>query len=238
MDACALCLRPEKLQMSHIIPEFFYSSVYGPSHTFNVYRPDRLHLGPPLQKGLKERLLCRCCEGRLQKWEDWFARFWYGKVRALPDPAPPELTKLAVEYDKFKLTLLSILWRAGQSKQEAFRHVQLGPHAEVLRRMLWSSDPGGRDKYAVLAHILYWQHRSPAYEVVSSPTTGRQWGNRTYLFVFGGCAWYFFMSTANAVPPEISGTFLDPEGVLCLPALPLATFSPMKHLLDARRRLS
>lgn len=66
---CALCLRDNELQQSHIIPEFLYGAMYDDKHRFNVLtilpgEKDRI-----AQKGLREQLLCRGCELAISRLE-------------------------------------------------------------------------------------------------------------------------------------------------------------------------
>lgn len=53
-----------------------------------------------------------------------------------------------INYKKFKLFLLSILWRAHITNRDFFKNVNLDPDvAERLRTMLYNSDPGEEDEF-------------------------------------------------------------------------------------------
>jgi hypothetical protein len=103
------------LLLSHIVPEFLHRPIYDEHHrTLSFAHGDwRADI---LQKGVRERLLCAKCEARIQKWEHYFARFWYRSKR-LPDPLPAHgLILQGVDYAKLKLFVLSIVWRIGGSE--------------------------------------------------------------------------------------------------------------------------
>lgn len=71
---CRLCLRDnQQVRRSHVVPEFLYKYTYEePSDKSSAEwhravaidpRPDCRNL--VVQKGIRERLLCHCCEGYL-----------------------------------------------------------------------------------------------------------------------------------------------------------------------------
>lgn len=47
-----------------------------------------------------------------------------------------------VDYLKFKLLILSILWRAHISQNRFFKKVDIGNHESTIRKMLLNHDPG------------------------------------------------------------------------------------------------
>ena len=57
------------------------------------------------------------------------------------------------DYSTLKLFFLTLLWRAGVTKRDMFRKVQLGPHEHRLRRMILAGDPGDQHDYAVAVGI-------------------------------------------------------------------------------------
>jgi len=99
---CALCRREEPLQNSHIIPEFVYKHHYDEKHRALLFdRPDAP--SKILQKGVREPLLCKQCEGRVQRFEDYFARYWY-QDHPLPNVVTtPTITLTGIDYRRFKL---------------------------------------------------------------------------------------------------------------------------------------
>ena len=81
------------------------------------------------RKGLRERLLCDECEGRLSRYETYFAGVWYGES-GLPAVIPEEATAVAksdLDSVLFKLFHLSILWRASVATINDFAGVKFRP---------------------------------------------------------------------------------------------------------------
>jgi hypothetical protein len=51
---------------------------------------------------------------------------------------------------KLKLFFLSVLWRASISTHDYYKRIDAGPHANVLRDMILSENPGCPDNYSVV----------------------------------------------------------------------------------------
>ena len=113
---CALCKKTADLQNSHIIPEFFYKLVYDKQPkrfrvmSANPAEPDRFE-----QKGLREYLLCRDCEQKLNRWETYAkTAFVDGRGIGVVHQADAVVFH-KLEYKTFKLFQLSLLWRMSVS---------------------------------------------------------------------------------------------------------------------------
>ena len=132
---CALCHLERPRVSSHIIPEFLDQKLYDSRHRFHRISTAPQTKNQLLQKGLRERLLCRDCEQRLSDWGQYASQAL--STISLEDPTEGSKSFIAhFDYAKFKLFQLSILWRTGVSRRCEFRQVQLGPHEEHLRAML------------------------------------------------------------------------------------------------------
>ena len=91
-------------------------------------------------------MLCQSCETKLSKWET-YARGLLTGGTLLQYRREGTITWVeGIDYSRFKLFQLSILWRAGVTTREFFSKVTLGPHAERLREMLLAEDPGEKAK--------------------------------------------------------------------------------------------
>lgn len=147
---CRLCLQEAELRNSHVIPEFVYTAlgVYDEKHRFCAFSTDPNVRVDTHQKGLREKLLCDTCEGRLNVWETYAKKVLFGGV-ALDVEGDEQLGAIAhgVDYEKFKLFAMSLLWRASVSTLETFENVTLGPHEDKLRRLLLVGDAGERWRY-------------------------------------------------------------------------------------------
>ena len=112
--------------------------------------------------GLVQKLLCQECEGKIGKWESYAREILYGRSPG-PDIRKQELgvsiadrlgspdanakyfrdlREVSIDYKKFKLFELSILWRAGLESKSWGKEVSLGPFQEELRENLLNEDPG------------------------------------------------------------------------------------------------
>lgn len=185
---CALCLQDVDLLRSHIIPEFLYETLYDDKHRLQVLsiNPDQSNWRE--QKGLRERLLCNACEQRLSVWERYASLVLKGGV-PLTYRSEGNIVHIAgLDYAQFKLFQLSVLWRAGVSSLPFFEKVQLGKHAETLRRLLLAGDPGSPERYGCFMFGL--KYETQAFTgVIMQPGKVRLNGHVGYRFVFGGLLW-------------------------------------------------
>ena len=83
-------------------------------------------------------MLCQNCEQKLSKLETYGALFLKELAKQKRIYTGEHFCYVIEEFDyqKLKLFLLSILWRAGVSSLEAFKAVQLGIYANELRGIL------------------------------------------------------------------------------------------------------
>lgn len=210
---CALCLEDKKLRKSHIIPEFFYKPIYeeDPERYFGV-STDSSEGIDHRQQGIWGRLLCGDCEQHLSKWEDYASTLLY--QRAQVQEISIGLRVVNVEYEKFKLFLLSLLWRAGATSRKEFSEVSLGPHEEKLRRMLIESEPGPPEKYGCMP-VLCPKYKDLLQKMIISPDTVKVRAHHVVRFLLGGLFWNFFVSSHT---PSIAsdGIFLTEGGELTI----------------------
>jgi hypothetical protein len=173
-----------------------------------------------LRKGLRDRLLCGSCEGLIGRYESYFADVWYGPL-GLPGEMPvgvDGIIKSGLDYVSFKLFHLSVLWRAGASSLEEFSGVELGPHAERLRQMIFNQSPGEPLEYRLSASVLLRPGSREVHGgVVGVPVRARRDGGWMYSSIYCGCIWHCFVS--RSMPVEIN--VLQEDGTLHLTAIDL-----------------
>jgi hypothetical protein len=199
-------------------------------------------------KGLREALLCASCERRLGEFESYFANSWFGS-HGLPSAIPPELDlpemrrrgrsveieAPMVDYRRFKLFHLSVLWRASVSGREEFRDVHLGPHEDRMRLMLLRGDPGGGADYRIGCCALLRPGTNSIHTgVVGVPQRVRNGGGSAYLSVYAGCLWAVFVS---AGAPGWSNV-LTPDGALTLSVLDVSGVPRLLSALERAQRRS
>jgi hypothetical protein len=202
---CQLCLRDRKLCDSHIIPELLYRPLYGPTHQVRSVHTELPYVRFP-RKGLREPLLCDECEGRLSRYETYFAGVWYGES-GLPAVIPEEATAVAksdLDSVLFKLFHLSILWRASVATINDFAGVKLGPHQERLRLLLLAGDAGPTTEYRLGASVLLRPRSREVHAgVISVPTKRRHDTGSYYSSIYAGCIWHCFVSKNISVDMNV-----------------------------------
>jgi len=206
---CLLCHKSSELCNSHIVPEFFYEQMklYDPKHRFNVLSTEPDKHRPTEQKGIRERLLCKQCEVKLSVWEDHARRVLYGGECIEITTNDPKGIECTVDYAKFKLFQLSILWRAGISSHDGFSSVNLGEHEEVLRKMLLDETPGNTEAYGCV--ILYsTKHTDITSNMIHCMEMSSVDGVDCVRLLLGGFFWLFFLSE-SALDPRQKGLFLQ-----------------------------
>lgn len=209
---CKLCQKSASLQKSHIIPEFVFSSLYDDMHRMNVVSSRKQKPRPYEQKGLREKLLCIECETKLSQLELYAKTAFDGKPTERP--LARVIIVKGVDYKKFKLFLLSILWRASISSLEFFSEVSLGRHEEILRKMILAGDSGSSVKYGIVPFALVDGHRIET-GIVMQPSREKMFGQVGYRFIFGGFLWTYFVSRISA--PDSVKPFLPLEdNTLCI----------------------
>lgn len=189
-----------------------YKAMYDEKHRFNVLtvldgQKDRIE-----QKGIREALLCHSCEQKLSKWERYASLVFKGGAPGVHGNKKGDVVSVSgIDYSTFKLFLLSLLWRAGASRDPYFERVQLGPHQERLRDMLNAGDPGQFDQYPCIFFGLNWEPgETPGLMI--QPHKGKVWGHTTHTFVLPGFQLTFFVSSQrlrhphNRFPLQMNGS--------------------------------
>ena len=111
---CKLCQHSRDLCRSHIIPEFLFKPLYSDKKHQFIQMSGSSNVRK-VQKGFKEKLLCRECEDRLNKWETYAAKVLFGGVEIGFEQMQDRILLHNVDYKKFKVFELSLIWRAGVS---------------------------------------------------------------------------------------------------------------------------
>ncbi len=197
---CKLCLQKKKLVKSHIIPEFFYKPVYEKGlHRLNVFSTNPDEKDIYLQKGIREKLLCNNCEKLLSKFEDYTYRTINNTPEKQISLQSDEMHISGIDYTKFKLCLLSILWRASVSQQDFFSDIKLGPHEEKIRKMILYENPKKINDYGFLTIGLLDDNNKLLNSLISQPYMAKDPdGFRCFFFMFGGFRWIFIISSHNS----------------------------------------
>lgn len=209
---CRLCgANAPLLKRSHVIPDFMYSDVYDEKHRLILFAPAAAVKGDtrvqrPSSAPYDSGILCAQCDNKtLGGYEDYAAKLLFGKnlppslaptVQNFVNPADGygESKVTNMDYNKFKLFALGMLWKSHISKQPFFSDISLGPHADSLRGHLLSGIAPGQDAYPVF--MLGWlRETSFSKEFVVKPLHFRWQGkHHGYLYMFRGLIIFIFIS--------------------------------------------
>jgi hypothetical protein len=198
---CRLCETNKDLRNSHILPEFLYNQLYDSKHRMAGITEKASRKWEFLQKGLREKLLCEDCEQFLNtNYEQPFNKFWFGE-KVLPNHFDSNhITIKEIDYLSFKLFHISILFRASVSTLPNFSLVNLGLHEQECRKMLLSKNAGPPDKYPIFACAVVDKNYSIIQGVMTPPIEYEyEKKYRSYGIVFGGCVWWYILSTHGCV---------------------------------------
>jgi hypothetical protein len=199
---------------SHVLPEFFYVPLYDQKHRFIFISTDSEKQEKFLQKGLREKMLCSGCEGKFSVYEGYARGLIFGGVQTQSKQEAGRLLLKDVDYSRFKLFQLSLLWRMGVSESEFFKAVDLGPYAEKIRQMLLAGDAGDETQIpcAVTGVLMNGQ---PGNWFVP-PDRVKILGQHCYRIVICGMLFMFFVS--NQKPPtETMEYFIKRDTSLTIP---------------------
>ena len=232
MPKCRLCLEEKsKLQKkSHIIPSFMFKPLkrdksfveFTTKHIDEGKEPRTRFDGPH-----QGDLLCHDCETKLLSgFESYSSNLLYGGAitpeRLLPKAESrsehlrlPHLVFSNIDYRKFKLFLLSVLWRSSISTLPMFNEVHLGPHEERIRKIIFEGNPKDEDCYPIA--ISTYTHRVPSESYIVAPPLRLKMkdGYTVYLFLIGATFYmYFVLTKSRGSLEEIMKYTVNANGVL------------------------
>ena len=217
---CELCGEEKELcKRSHIIPNFMYRDLFDEKGRMNLIqtKEGQYEIKGFRQSGEKEGgILCPTCDNeRLGKLERYASLILYGGYSRIAEPRQTfdglrYLYCADLDYTKFKLFLLSILWRASISSKPLFREVSLGPYEDEIRQMILSGDPGEQMVYPCLI-MTYLSLEDLPSDLVTQPSQARVDGGYVYKFLIGGLVYVFFV-TRRITPEWVADVAINQEG--------------------------
>ena len=219
MPKCKLCqLEKSLIKKSHIIPNFMYKGLYDEHHKIRTFSPSKAAAGErattmSASGEYEGGLLCKECDNTIiGGYEDYARRALYGGNLPIPRQVGVVNGKNRhgvslsacsnVDYRLFKLFLLSVLWRASISTRPFFSEINLGPHEEVLRNMIFTSNPGEVYNYPIL-FLTYKNNRSMPVDLITQPRTNKlKSGHRASIFMITGMVYLFYISAPGHTIPQ------------------------------------
>ncbi len=195
---CALCLNNTDLVKSHIYPEFQYKPLYDAANKYFQISTNKSKPIKQKSKGIYEYLLCKNCDNNIiGGYEDHASKVLFGDGRYKITIKEIKLGFMItnVDYKKFKLFQISLLWRTAASKRPEIPSITLGPHYERMRNMLLNGDPGKPLQYGCK---LLFTPRIPEEFVglIHTPEKipRKLEGNTAYRAIFNGIHWIWLVS--------------------------------------------
>ena len=230
---CRLCQEPRELCDSHILPNLAYKETIDPNRHPRLIVVSAVPNNPAVDKsrqtGFTERLLCEGCERIVSPWETYAAnKLWNFP---LPAPAKNVISLNGLDYTKFKLFLLSFVWKASISSNRFFKCVNLGPHEEKIRKMLLAQDPGNSSEYGCSIFKLAADALLDFRQMIFEPFSVRLGQQNFMQFCFRGYVFQFMVSKPLTNDPFLP-TFISEEGNLRIPETDVRTFRLLCKLID------
>ncbi len=207
---CKLCLKNEYLcRESHIIPSFLYKILYGPNKSLVFV--DKNQSKTKYNSEYESDILCKNCDniiiGRL---DDYAAKYMY---REFPSSVATRTEHkngrdLVIrendpnyDYNRYKLFLLSVLWRSSVSSRPFFQSLKISPGIEEdLRRRIISGKAGKPDEYPCIIHLpplIKHDDGNMGFNTLYMPTRSpiiiKKNGTEICEFVIAG-TYYFFIT--------------------------------------------
>lgn len=204
-----------------------YADIYDEHHKLNKFAPAEYVSGNrriqrPASGEYEAEILCRDCDGDLIGGYETYGRLaLYAEENQAQDGPIPEhgvtetgipVTRITnLDYQKFKLFLLSILWRASISSRGFFRDVNLGPYEERIRTMILEGDPGRAEDFPIL--MMSWlADDSISHDFVGQPGINRATQGIRYVFPIAGITYVYHVSP-NSMLPQLMPFTLFPSNV-------------------------
>lgn len=224
---CRLCNAERLLLKSHIFSKGLIRHIRGEKNIFVGINGMGRYGRAILQDGQTEALFCQDCEQFASiNYEHPFFKLWNSPQAPIPNPWSPnsEIT-IQVEYGPFKLFHLLNLYRASVSSLLSFSQVSLGPHEEVIRKMLLQRDPGSDAKYAVTCFPVFNLPNGDLSKLITMPLRHRTDGQTMYSSVYGGAGWGILISDGGF--PSMRKYALKSDGTMRLFGYPWQMLTAM-----------
>lgn len=214
---CQLCRLDKPLIKAHIIPEFMYSDLYNEQHRFYEFSIDEIREGKTLKPFIQigefdKGILCAECDNeRLGSLDKYAQKLLFGQN--LTAAETPNCTNYELDGYEFsectnidntsiKLFLLSILWRSHLTNRPKFSSVDLGPHADKIRDMIWNSNAGNYLDYPIT--ITSFVRADYHYkDLILEPRKMKsKTGLNSYIFSIGSFQFMFYINAVGHKLPE------------------------------------
>jgi len=213
---CKLCLKEnvDLLRKSHIIPDFFHTGLKNENGKYSLVLPDayvkgrKQHLKSPSGAMFESDLLCANCDNNIiGSYEMSLSKMLkQNKDNSIPFSHEGKNYRIYknVEYDKIKLGLLSILWRASIAENEMFEQVNINSnHAETIRLMILNNDAKDVSHYPVLCYLF----NENDEKLITEPRFLDEVPHQKAQFIINGYMYLFIIGVDSSFSPLLVPNF-------------------------------
>lgn len=214
---CKLCLKSGELVDSHVIPAALHQDVQRELESKEPMRlvTERLPYEPRSPTGVYGQFLCRACKSSFHPFDEEGIRYIRLYREEENRNRPYGTGELAFEtftdYRKFKLWILSLVWRAHHCNHHFYHRIDLGLQESRIRNLIRESNPGDSRTYSVAASVF---NEPLARWWIGDPHPEQYDGiNHIRFYIYGGFTFIIKIDLADS-PEAIAPVILDENGVL------------------------
>ena len=207
-NKCKLCGNTgELIKQSHIIPNFMYQGLLDENNRilFNKMKDEQIKSAQYRQSGIFDKhILCPACDNDLLgSLERYAASVLYGHgykgfdepeikgATGIDEIRSLQLSKL--DYSKFKLFFLSLLWRSHISSNDFFKNVDIEEHESIIRKMLLTQDAGEDQDYKICAMVVQDQ-KGAVLKITTDPAVKKYDGGWFAVYLIAGFIYFINLS--------------------------------------------
>lgn len=155
---CKLCRQAAVLVDSHVVPRALHNDIRIPGDELRFYATDQRY-SKRSRTGAYGKFLCKGCEDSFAPYDQYGVEFVRNhKNGKTGQPLWDSFSSgfvVSVDYVKFKLWVLSILWRAHACNHESYRATTLDrQRAQQLTECIKKRSPGPSDRFAIVVMQL------------------------------------------------------------------------------------
>lgn len=234
-EICALCLQPELLKNSHVVPNAVFRAIKKANGTGNLISFDDSwpSLVTRSQESWSERLLCVECEQKIGRYEKYGIEALRKVFRS--DAAGGMALFKPHDYKRMRIFLTSILWRATASKGAIFSAVSL-PHDlyEEARISILKESPLRPPRLGCMISRMRDYSRADGFsddnlrQIVVSPFRRNRKAGSSFVFVMEGFFLEFFYPSVPFRIFQGYGAHRDLESLL----IPGKSIFEVKEFVD------
>lgn len=189
---CVGCGESRILVKSHVIPESFFRDLKRGSDYLHLLSSDKGDYPKKSRIGVYDKtILCRACEGRFQKVDDYAAKLLLNEDNLSPMLMNGQAIGYQfkdVNFKLLKLFFISLLWRASISAQHFYRKVNLMELESTAKSMLWEEDIGGDEDFSFI--LAKFTDTGTISKAMLDPLAESFEGVKYYRFYLGGFVLY------------------------------------------------